>query len=68
MPIFWDEQTQRLACPQCKTGTLSLINDGLVSSYWVRAMAIRGEQPELRLVPRPFYACNECEFCVEVKR
>jgi len=54
-------------CPQCKRGTLSLIEDGLVGHFYLPGMSLRTAEPELRMEPRPFFACNACEFCLEVQ-
>lgn len=59
--------TTNLPCPECKTGRLSVVTDGLVGNFYLKPYSIRGEAPELRMEAKPFFACNECEFCLEIQ-
>lgn len=56
-------KNNRLRCPMCQSGTLELVVDGLVGVPTVPGNPRRGEQPEMRMVNKPFLACNGCEFC-----
>ena len=51
-----------LACPECGTGTVELVKDGMIGR--------KGADPDDRSqwVRAPFGACNSCEFCIEVKK
>lgn len=58
--------TTDLRCPECQSGRLSVVTDGLVGHLYMKGYHLRDEPLELRMVPRPFFACNACEFCLEI--
>jgi hypothetical protein len=55
-------------CPECG-GRMQLVTDGLVGRWMAPPFFIVGRSRlRLDLVARPFGACTECEFCIEVPR
>ena len=62
--------TTTLACPKCKTGRLSVVTDGLVGDFVIPANGARRSGTlgvEVRWKAAPFFACNECECCLEIQ-
>jgi hypothetical protein len=51
-----------IACPACG-GVLELVTDGEMAIPFALAFQRRDAPVEIRLVPRPFLACSECEHC-----
>jgi hypothetical protein len=54
-----------LECPDCH-GRLDLVTDGEVGVLMVDGYHRRDVPVEYQMVDRPFLACSECEFCIEV--
>jgi len=55
-----------MRCPLCG-GTLELVTDGgMIAIPYAPAFQVRNAPIEIRMVPRPFIACTECEYCAQI--
>jgi len=55
-------------CPECRTGTLEIVTDGMVGRVYHPGYHVAGTPLPVRMDLAPFAACNACEFCIEIGR
>ena len=53
-------------CPECKTGHLEIVPDGLVGRVYHPGYHVAGTELPRRFEAKPFAACTACEFCLEL--